>query len=205
MAQRPLEGLLQVCAETVMMLVVARSRRSARSTCGRTCCGATAGEEAWVETVAQGVAAACSLMSSIHDQSEFLHCDESLCSRFRVDHSSRRQHSLIPSIHRALHPARGLLVHLRKRECSESCAEPSAVLAHSSYTALCMSICQVQSLHKCQVPIQIPNTKYHASGVSAHTLSRATGAAHALRALRAACAAGSSKRSRYLWTCRRAR
>ena len=76
-------------------------------------------------------------------------------------------------------------MHLRKRECSESCAEPSAILAHSSYTALYMSICQVQSLHKCQVPIQIiTNTKYHASGVSAHTLSRVTGAAHALRACR---------------------
>ena len=50
-AQRPLEGLLQVCAETVMMPVVARSRRSARrSTRGRTCCGAIAGEEAWVGT-----------------------------------------------------------------------------------------------------------------------------------------------------------
>jgi hypothetical protein len=34
-AQRPLEGLLQVCAESVMiMLVVARSRRSVRSTRG---------------------------------------------------------------------------------------------------------------------------------------------------------------------------
>jgi hypothetical protein len=147
-----------------------------------------------------------SQMSSIHDQSDFLNCDGSFCSRLRVDHSSRWQHLLIPRTRRALHPAVGLLVHLRKRECSESCAEPSAILAHSSYTALYMSICQVRSLHKCQEPIQIlTNTKCHASGVSAHTLSRATGAAHALRALRAACAAGCSKRSRYPWTCRRAR
>ena len=54
-AQRPLEGLLQVCAETVMMLVVARPRRSACSTRrGRACCGATAGEAAWVGTPGTG-------------------------------------------------------------------------------------------------------------------------------------------------------
>jgi hypothetical protein len=73
--------------------------------------------------LAQGVPAACSLMSSIHDQSEFLIYDESVCSRLRVDHSSRRQHPLIPRTRQALYPAVGLLVCLRKRECSESCAE----------------------------------------------------------------------------------
>jgi hypothetical protein len=86
--------------------------------------------------VAQGAAAACSLMSSIHDQCEVLKCDESLCSRLRVDRLSRRQHSLIPRTRRALHPAMGLLVCPRKRERSEFCAELSAVLTHSSYTAL---------------------------------------------------------------------
>jgi hypothetical protein len=71
-AQRPLEGLLQVCAETVMMLVVARPRRSVLwATHGRTCCGATAGEEAWVESPGTGCGN-CVLNSSIHDQSEFL-------------------------------------------------------------------------------------------------------------------------------------
>jgi hypothetical protein len=35
--------------------------------------------------LAQDVAAACSLMSSVRDQSEVLNCDESLCSRSRVD------------------------------------------------------------------------------------------------------------------------
>jgi hypothetical protein len=110
--------------------------------------------------LAQGVAAAWSLMSSIRDQSEFLIYDESVCSRLRVGHSSRCEHSLIPRTRWALHPAVGLLVCLRERECFESCAEPSAVLAHSSYTALYKSECQVQSLHKCQVPIQIlTNTK----------------------------------------------
>jgi hypothetical protein len=68
-----------------------------------------------------------------------------------------------------LHPAVGLLVCLRKRECSESCAEPSSVLARSSYTALylhtCivlvmyfalyMSECQVQNPHQSKAPIQI--------------------------------------------------
>jgi hypothetical protein len=68
-AQRPLEGLLQVCAETVMMPVVARPRRSVSSTRGRICCGATAGEAAWVGTPGTGCAI-CVLIDEQHTLSE---------------------------------------------------------------------------------------------------------------------------------------
>jgi hypothetical protein len=145
-----MEGLLEVCSETVMMMLVVASAGLLRK------------RRRGSVRLAQGLAAACSLISSIHDLSDFLIYDESVCSRFRVDHASRRQHPLIPKTRRALHPAVGLLVCLRKRECSESCAEPSAVLAHASCTALYMSECQVQSLDMVsvipRVPAQMPNT-----------------------------------------------
>ncbi len=61
------KGYFRWSAETVMMiLVVARSRRSvSRSTRGRTCCGATAGEAAWVGTPGTG-GGSCVLTDELH-------------------------------------------------------------------------------------------------------------------------------------------
>lgn len=127
--------------------------------------------------LAQGVATVCKLISSIHNWSLLMNCDESLRIRFGVDIQVDDSIHL-PRTHWALHPAIFLLIHLRKR----------TLFLHDTELLRHLRKCHVVYLHytrisarystytRCQVRYQIlANTKYRTFGVSARALSMVTG------------------------------